>query len=104
MVLTHGLTVRPFSTAFWASSAAPSITDGLEVLVHEVIEAIVTAPWSISVSVPSSTSAVGGRARRYGRLGRAARAVAAVTDTGSEAGNVSSTPSSAALELVARVT
>ena len=59
MVLTHGLRVRPFSTAFFASSAAPIITDGFEVLVHEVIAAIVTAPWSISNSVPSSMTHAG---------------------------------------------
>ena len=47
--------VRPFSTAFFASSAAPIITDGLEVLVHDVIAAIATAPWSSSNSVPSAS-------------------------------------------------
>src|SRR5882757_1910464 len=49
-VFTHGLTVSPRSTAFFASSAAPSITEGLDVLVHEVIEAITTAPWSSTKS------------------------------------------------------
>ena len=53
MVLTHGLRDRPLSTAFLASSAAPIITLGLEVLVHEVMAAIVTAPWPISNSWPS---------------------------------------------------
>jgi hypothetical protein len=53
-VFTHGLTARPLSTAFLASSAAPSITDGFDVLVHEVIEAITTAPWSRSKDVPLS--------------------------------------------------
>ena len=53
MVFTHGLLCRPFSTAFLASSAAPIITDGLEVLVHEVIAAIATAPWPRSNSAPS---------------------------------------------------
>ena len=33
VVLTHGLVVRPFSTAFFASSAAPIITEGFEVFV-----------------------------------------------------------------------
>src|SRR5271169_5614971 len=33
-VLTHGLTLRPFCTALRASSPAPSITDGLDVLVQ----------------------------------------------------------------------
>jgi hypothetical protein len=36
-VLTHGLTLRPFSTAFLATRPAPTSTDGFEVLVHEVI-------------------------------------------------------------------
>jgi hypothetical protein len=36
-----------------ASSAAPIITLGLEVLVHDVIAAIATAPWPISTSWPS---------------------------------------------------
>src|SRR3954453_14443330 len=52
-VLTHGLRVRPRSTAFIASSAAPIMTCGFEVLVHEVIAAITTAPWSSSYSTPS---------------------------------------------------
>ena len=64
MVFTHGLRVSPRSTAFLASSAAPIITDGLEVLVHEVIAAITTAPWSISVLVPSA------RVTRTGLLSR----------------------------------
>src|SRR4051794_37989003 len=53
VVLTHGLRCRPFSTAFFASSAAPTMTDGLDVFVQDVIAAIATAPWSISQSVPS---------------------------------------------------
>ena len=59
-VLTHGLTVSPFSTALRASSAAPSITDGLDVLVQLVIDAITTAPWS-STNSPrvSETTRVG---------------------------------------------
>ena len=54
-VFTHGLTVRPRSTALRASRPAPIITDGLEVLVHDVIAAITTWPWSSSVSVPSAS-------------------------------------------------
>ena len=50
VVLTHGLRCSPFSTAFLASRAAPIITEGLEVLVHDVIAAITTAPWSTSTS------------------------------------------------------
>lgn len=53
-VFTHGLRVRPFSTAFLASSAAPTITYGLDVLVQDVIAATATCPWSISNVVPSS--------------------------------------------------
>ncbi len=54
-VLTHGATDRPFSTAFLASIAAAIITDGFEVLVQLVIEAIETMPWSISNSRPSAS-------------------------------------------------
>ena len=53
-VLTHGATERPLSTAFLASIAAAIITDGLEVLVQLVIEAIETMPWSISKVLPSA--------------------------------------------------
>ncbi len=58
-VLTQGLTVRPFSTAFLATRPAAIITEGLEVLVHEVIEAMATAP-CLTVNDPSAaaTSAV----------------------------------------------
>src|SRR4029079_18479496 len=63
-VFTHGLTVRPLSTAFLASRAAPSITDGFEVLVHEVIEEITTAPWSSSKEAPSARVTVTGRLAR----------------------------------------
>src|SRR6184192_4073120 len=56
VVFTHGLRFRPRSTAFLASSAAPTITCGLEVLVQDVIAAITTAPWSTSNGVPSAPS------------------------------------------------
>ncbi len=60
VVLTHGLRVRPRSTAFLASSAAPIMTCGFDVLVQEVMAAMTTAPWSSSNSVPSSpTTRVG---------------------------------------------
>ena len=55
VVFTHGLRSSPASTAFLASSAAPTITDGLEVFVHEVMAAITTEPWSTEVFVPSSS-------------------------------------------------
>src|SRR5258707_15688274 len=54
VVLTHGLRDSPRSTAFFARSAAPIITYGLDVFVQEVIAAITTWPWSSVVSVPSS--------------------------------------------------
>ena len=54
MVFTQGLRFKPRSTAFLATSAAPIITLGLEVLVHEVIAAITTAPWSRSNAPPSA--------------------------------------------------
>ncbi len=47
--------MRPRSTAFLASSAAPIITYGLDVLVQEVMAATATWPWSITNSVPSSS-------------------------------------------------
>ncbi|CAB4542411.1 unannotated protein [freshwater metagenome] len=50
MVLTHGLEVSPFSTAFFASRAAPIITDGLEVFVQDVMEAITTSPFLMVVA------------------------------------------------------
>src|SRR5688572_20507941 len=102
-VLTHGLTARPLSTAFLASSAAPSITEGFEVLVHDVIEEITTAPWSSSKDVPSAV------VTRVGFVGRPVAPAAAETAVrgfppsplpcalglaGSLAGNVSSTDSS----------
>jgi hypothetical protein len=46
-VLTTGETLSPFATAFLASSPAPTITVGLDVLVQEVIAAITTSPWPI---------------------------------------------------------
>src|SRR3954464_9442703 len=54
VVFTQGLAARPRSTAFLASSAAPIMTCGFDVFVHEVIAAMTTWPWSTSVSVPSS--------------------------------------------------
>src|SRR5674536_108224 len=60
VVFTHGLEVRPSSTAFLASSAAAIITDGLEVFVQLVIAAMTTAPWSSSTWAPlSSVTGVG---------------------------------------------
>src|SRR3954467_1499782 len=79
-VFTHGLRVRPRSTAFLASSAAPIITDGLEVFVQDVIAAIATAPWSTSNRVPS------GSCTSVGREGRPpARRAAECQSTGAPA-------------------
>src|SRR3712207_9240752 len=64
VVFTHGWVVRPRSTAFLASRAAPIMTCGLDVLVQDVIAAMTTWPWSTSVSVPSSMTT------RVGLLGR----------------------------------
>src|SRR6478736_4666014 len=61
-VLTHGAEARPLSTAFLASSAAASMTEGLEVLVQLVIEAIATMPWSSSW--PPASATVTGREDR----------------------------------------
>src|SRR3954465_10582081 len=52
-VFTHGLRCRPRSTPLRASSPAPTMTKGFDVLVHDVIAATTTAPWSISTSSPS---------------------------------------------------
>src|SRR3990170_3309698 len=60
-VFTHGLVAMPRSTAFLASRAAPIITVGFDVLVHDVIAAITTAPWSSSNELPSSISTMVGR-------------------------------------------
>src|SRR5690242_842930 len=82
VVLTQGLRFRPASTALRASIAAPTITNGFDVLVHEVMAAITTEPWSTVVSVPSS---------RLTCTGEEARAPEPL-ETGSEAGNVPAIP------------
>jgi hypothetical protein len=40
----YGCTANPFALAFRANKPAPNITDGLLVLVHDVIAAITTDP------------------------------------------------------------
>src|SRR3989338_448837 len=56
LVFTQGLTVRPFCTAFLASRPAATMTEGLEVLVHEVIAAMTTEPWpTLKESLPMLT-------------------------------------------------
>src|SRR6266516_6124648 len=82
VVLTHGLRARPRSTAFLASSAAPTMTLGLDVLVQDVMAAITTEPWSTAVVVPSSSVTwIGFEAR-----------VPSLVATGSEAGKVPARP------------
>src|SRR5262252_5973493 len=82
VVLTHGLRFRPTSTALRASRAAPTMTNGFEVLVQDVIAAITTDPWSTVVSVPSSSVTGVGEDGRSNELAA----------TGSEAGKVPSMP------------
>src|SRR5215475_12673252 len=76
VVLTHGLRSSPASTAFFASRAAPTITDGLDVLVQDVIAAMTTDPWSTDVWVPSS------RVTSVGRVGLPVPAADAPAGTG----------------------
>ena len=52
LVLTHGFTFSPRSTAFFASKPAPSMSEGFEVLVQLVIAAITTAPLERSNESP----------------------------------------------------
>ena len=61
-VFTHGLTLKPFASALRASSPAPIITFGFEVLVQEVIAAITTSPWPRSCLRPSTGTRFGGPA------------------------------------------
>src|SRR6218665_894222 len=44
-VLTQGLDVRPLATAWRASKPAAISTEGLDVLVQDVMAAIATSPW-----------------------------------------------------------
>src|ERR1051326_4365966 len=98
VVFTHGLRDRPRSTAFLASSAAPIITDGLDVLVHDVIAAIATAPWSSVNDVPSD------KVTSTGLLVDPSASAASIgcplltpnTEGGSDAGKLSSIDSSTA--------
>src|SRR4051812_21038648 len=102
-VLTQGLLCRPRSTALRASSPAPTITNGLDVLVHDVMAATTTAPWSSSNSSPSTDT----RAGLLARLPRCAAGAPAgsscapseLTAGGSLAGNDSFDPSLALLPL-----
>src|SRR5918997_110813 len=53
LVFTCGATLRPFSTAFFARSPAPIMTDGFEVLVQLVIAAITAEPCVMEAFWPS---------------------------------------------------
>ena len=105
LVFTHGLRSRPRSIAFLASSPAPTITEGLEVLVQLVIAAITTAPWKSSNSVPfssltgapdgGSVTAVAVGSRPASGSGSPAPVMPAIAAGGSLAGNDSAEDSSA---------
>ena len=75
------------------------MTDGFEVLVHEVMAAMTTEPWSMVTSVPSAiVTGVGvecsGCPSCAGSPGSSSAAVSpGWSATGSEAGKVSATPS-----------
>src|SRR4051812_1755825 len=98
VVLTHGLRSRPASTAFLASSAAPTITDGFDVFVHDVMAAMTTAPWSISNDEPSRLTGMGLRGRPplgcTGACGLSSSESPATTESGSLAGKDSADPAS----------
>src|SRR3954452_5099133 len=100
-VLTHGLRCRPRSSALRASKAAPTMTNGFDVLVQEVIAATTTAPWSSSNSSPSSATLAGLRARsprdRLGAPAGLSCAPCLLTAGGSLAGNDSADASLAEL-------
>src|SRR6202034_2272289 len=99
LVFTHGLLSSPASTAFLATSAAPTMTEGLDVFVHEVMAAMTTDPWSTSVVVPSSrVTATGADGRRPAGFCAGGSPLLATpffsAVNGSEAGNVSAISSS----------
>src|SRR5690349_22199254 len=53
-VFTHGFGASPLARALRATRPAATSTDGLEVLVQEVIAAITTSPWVIEKFLPST--------------------------------------------------
>ena len=61
--------MRPRSTAFFASSPAPIMTEGFEVLVQLVMAAITTAPSCSEMSLPSSMPATTGGSVQDGGMG-----------------------------------
>src|SRR5436190_11900811 len=103
VVFTHGFVASPRSTAFLASSAAPIITDGFDVLVQLVMAAITTWPWSSSNSVPlasfTGTRFIGrgdggGGTSSKGESGAPAPVIPFMAAGGSLAGNDSADASS----------
>src|SRR5215467_13809616 len=92
-VFTHGLRDSPRSTALRASKAAPIITCGLDVFVHDVMDAITTEPWSISYVEPSSPVTIVGL---WARPPFAREFDAGESEAGKLSSLSSSTPSSAA--------
>src|SRR4051812_4323482 len=56
LVFTWWGTSSPSSTDLRARSPAPSITDGFEVFVHDVMAAMTTAPLSIDAVTPSTAT------------------------------------------------
>src|ERR1700728_4502990 len=100
VVFTHGLRSSPASTAFLATSAAPIMTDGLDVFVHDVIAAMTTDPWSTDVVVPSSSvTSTGAEARPLAAAGRSGSGSTTPFFSGvngSDAGNGSAISSSSA--------
>src|ERR1700733_2337631 len=99
VVFPHGLRSSPASTAFLATRAAPIMTDGLDVFVHDVIAAITTDPWSTDVVVPSSSvTSTGADARTLAFAGCSAGSRVTTPFfsgvNGSDAGNVSAISSS----------
>ena len=54
--MTCGATLSPFSTAFFASSPAPIITEGFEVLVQLVMAAMTAEPCFRYISSPSTVT------------------------------------------------
>lgn len=71
---TQGLRCKPFSKAFFATKPIAIITFGLEVLVHEVIAAITTAPFFNCKSCPSTVQAMLGSSSNDSSAPTAARA------------------------------
>src|SRR5690606_35396988 len=72
-VLTQGLGLRPRALALRASNPAAIMTDGLDVLVQEVMAAMTTLPWVSSYVVPFWTET------RVSRLAESATSVSRAT-------------------------